>query len=286
MQTEKKVVQSTRKFMMLVVFAMSTTLGFGQTFGVLTYNIRLDTEQDGENRWDYRKVSMVELVNRYRPAILGVQEALYHLVCYLDSSLVNYTYIGVGRDDGKKAGEYSAIFFDSTLLRVITHSTFWLSEHPDSVSLGWDAVCKRVCTYGLFEYKLTHAKFWVFNTHFDHVGEVARKKSAELIINRIKELNDGDFPVIAMGDFNSIPESEPVKILASTLTDGSTCSQKPMTGPVGTFNGFNTDNQPADRIDYIFVSKVRVISYSHITDRRENGLYISDHLPVLAEVEI
>jgi len=286
MQIKKRTTQPFRKPLILAVLAMSATLSFGQPFGVLTYNIRLDTEQDGVNRWDNRKESMVELVNRYSPAIFGVQEALYHQVCYLDSALKKYTYIGVGRDDGKKAGEFSAIFFDSTRLRVIAHSTFWLSEHPDSVSLGWDAACRRVCTYGLFEDMLSHKKFWVFNTHFDHVGKVARKNSAELIVNRINELNGDNLPVIAMGDFNSNPADEPVKILASTLADGLTCSQKPLNGPVGTFNGFNPEYLPDERIDYIFVLKVRVLTYSHLTDRRENGLLISDHLPVLAEVEI
>lgn len=257
-----------------------------KSFKVMTYNIRLDVAQDGENCWDKRKESMVELLHFYQPSILGIQEGLPHQVQYLDSALEGYSYIGAGRDDGKNAGEFSAIFFDSTKYNVISQATFWLSEYPDSVSFGWDAVCRRVCTYGLFESIANKRQFWVFNTHFDHIGVVAREKSAQLILSKISELNTKNLPVILMGDFNSNSQSRPVEILKSTLVDAISCSETKHYGPDGTFTGFNSDAITSDKIDYVFVSKLKVLSHIHIDDRRKDSLFVSDHLPVLVEVEL
>jgi len=229
---------------------------------------------------------MVDLLNFYQPSILGIQEGLPHQVLYLDSALENYSYIGVGRDDGKNTGGFSAIFFDSTKYKVIFQSTFWLSEHPDSVSFGWDAVCRRVCTYGLFENIANKRQFWVFNTHFDHIGVVAREKSAELILRKISEMNTDNLPVILMGDFNGNMQSRPIEILKSTLTDAKCCSEKKHYGPDGTFSGFNSDSALIDKIDFIFVLQIKVLSHIHIDDRRRDNLFVSDHLPVLVEVEL
>ncbi|MFL2997321.1 MAG: endonuclease/exonuclease/phosphatase family protein, partial [Candidatus Neomarinimicrobiota bacterium] len=200
----------------------------------------------------------------------------------IDTYLEKYKYIGAGRDDGKTKGEFCAIYFDTTFYEVLEHSTFWLSETPDLVSVGWDAALERVCTYGLFVSIYSGEKFLVLNTHFDHIGTVARIKSSELILNKIKEINKNSLPVVLMGDFNSIPDSEPIKIIEQDMIDGLRISLKNLQGPQGTFNGFDLSNPISKRIDYIFTKNFQVLYYRHIDDRLENNNYISDHLPVMA----
>ena len=179
---------------------------------VMSYNIRLDVKSDGENQWEKRKDKVAGLMNYYEPDFIGGQEVQHHQLTYLLENLKGYNYIGVGRDDGKEAGEYSCIFYKKDKFNVLQQSTFWLSPTPDTVSKGWDAAIVRVCTYGLFKNKKTKQLFWVFNTHFDHVGKVARLESAKLIIKKMQELNTKNYPIIFSGDFNSRPEAEPSNI--------------------------------------------------------------------------
>lgn len=258
---------------------------YAQSIKVITYNIRLDVPKDGENNWNHRKESVVELLKYYHPGIFGIQEGLPHQVHYLDSALIKYTYVGVGRDDGKEKGEFSALYYDTSLFELIKQSTFWLSEKSNEVSVGWDAALPRICTYGLFEDKTTEKKFWVFNTHFDHIGVLARKNSAALILKKIEEINTDDFPVIVMGDLNSEPDSDPIKTFGTAFKDAASISKKIPYGPKGTFNGFNTEQSVTRRIDYIFVKDMEVLSLIQIDDRKKNNYYVSDHLPVMAVLE-
>lgn len=254
-----------------------------QPLKVMTYNIRYDNPNDGINNWEHRKNAIVELIAHYQPSIFGIQEGLFHQVSYLDSALRDYNYFGIGRD-GNQKGEYSAIFFNKKKLKVIEQSTFWLSETSDKVSRGWDAALPRICTFGLFEDLKTGQRFWVFNTHFDHKGIKARNNSAALILEKIKEINTETLPIVLMGDFNSTPESTAIKTLSKALTEASSVSQTPISGPKGTFNGFDKDSPLTDRIDYIFVKGLIVLSVAHIEDRKKDGYWISDHLPVMAEL--
>lgn len=256
-----------------------------QTFKMVSYNVRYDNPHDSVNNWMDRRWGMVELLQENTPAIIGIQEGLYRQVRFLDSCLVNYKYIGIGRDDGLQGGEYCAIFFDTTRLKVKDISTFWLSETPEKVSRGWDAALERICTYGLFEDIGTNRKFWVFNTHFDHRGPEARIRSAALILNKINELNSEHLPLILMGDFNARPDEEPVRLLMTQLNDGLKLSEIPLTGPSGTFNGF-TNEEITDRIDYFFLTDLKVLSYAHIIARMPNNKHVSDHLPVIINLEI
>ena len=268
---------------LLVIFQFGILIG--QEYSVMSYNIRYDNKYDDENSWENRKRGVVSLLNFYHPDICGIQEALFHQVQYIDSSLVDYKYIGVGRENGNTSGEYSAVFYDTTKFCIVESSTFWLSETSDTVSAGWDAALERICTYGLFENRLTKNRIWVFNTHFDHIGEKAREKSAELILSKIDELNSTDLPVIVMGDLNSYPDSKPIQIFKSRLSDVLEISGKPIYGPTGTFNGFNSNEIVDKRIDYIFTSKLLVMSCMHIDDRLSNNSFVSDHLPVFVVVE-
>jgi len=180
----------------LLIFLFIPAIAFGQTFNVMTYNIRYDNPSDGKNAWSLRKECLVSQIEKYNPAILGIQEGLHHQVLYLDSCFSKYAYIGVGRDDGKTKGEYCAIFYDTLQFRVIESSTFWLSGTPERVSVGWDAALERICTYAIFENVQTGKRILVFNTHFDHIGVIARKKSAQLIVSKEHEINSEKLPVL------------------------------------------------------------------------------------------
>ena len=248
---------------------------------VMSLNIRYDNPKDGPDNWHERKDDMVKMLQHYQPALLGIQEGLEHQVNYLDDSLKDYSYIGVGRDDGKTKGEYCAIFYDSTRFELLEEGTFWLSTSPEEVSVGWDASMERICTYGRFEDQSSQKRIWVFNAHFDHKGEKARQKSAKLILKKMATLNKAKEPVLLMGDFNSLPESKAIQHILQTYSDGAVNG---LYGPKGTFNGFDPNYVVENRIDYIFHSGLEVERYAHIDDRRPNNLCISDHLPILAYV--
>lgn len=253
----------------------------------MTYNLRLDVSSDGENKWNNRKNLLAKQIEFYEPDFLGVQEALPQQMHYLDSTMIAYDFIGVGRDDGKEKGEFSAIFYNKSKFKVLQQSTFWLSQHPDKPGLGWDAACNRVCTYGLFENLKTKKKFWIFNTHFDHIGTVARMESAKLILAKIKELNKANYPFVLTGDFNLTEDNESIKKITETLYDAKKVA-KLNHGPEGTWNAFDFSKPVTERIDYIFIPKdknVSVKKYATLSDNK-NLRYFSDHLAVLADIEI
>lgn len=266
---------------LITVFATTTAHVSAQTVTAMTYNIKYDNAKDTVNNWHDRKEKMVQLIQHYSPSFLGIQEGLYKQVSYLNAELSNYNYIGVGRDDGKKKGEFSALFYNSNDFKVLQSNTFWLSTTPDKVSVGWDASMERICTYGLFQHKETKEQFWVFNTHFDHIGDLARKNSAQLIIDKIKSTNTNNLPVIVLGDFNLTPNTPAIATLKTYLEDSYLISATPPYGPKGTFNGF-TDRIMNNRIDYVFVKQLAVKSIIQIDDKMDNNKHISDHIPVLA----
>lgn len=255
-----------------------------QQFNIISYNIRYDNPADGFNNWSYRKQDVIILLEQSNPVVFGIQEGLLHQVAFIDSSLMKYKYIGVGRDDGNTKGEYAAIFFDTTRIKIIAENTFWLSETPDTVSIGWDAALPRICTYGLFESIDSGKQFFIFNTHFDHVGITGRKNSAELILQKINAINNHNLPLVLMGDFNCEPTSDPIQAIIKQLYDTQIIAQQPYTGIAGTFNGFDKDIIPEKRIDYIFVNGFEVISLKHLTNKTTKGLWVSDHFAVEANV--
>jgi len=272
------------KIILFIFFAFPAA-STGQNLKIMTFNIRFDNPNDGENVWDNRKSELTGMVNYYQPLFLGIQEGLANQLDYMKANLPNYDMIGAGREDGKRKGEYSAIFFDSTEYEKVNEKTFWLSEEDDKVSKGWDAALERICTYGLFREKKSRKLFNVFNTHFDHVGKEARINSAKLILKKMEECTNDSSVVILMGDFNSFPQSEAIQIISAKLNDAFKASKKALYGPEGTFNAFDKDLCISDRIDYIFVKNLDVISCRHIDDKRKNGGFLSDHLPVLIEVK-
>lgn len=258
-----------------------------QEIKVMSYNIRLDVKSDGENQWELRKEKVTGLMNFYEADFIGAQEVLHHQLKYLHQNLKGYDYIGVGRDDGKEAGEYSCIFYKKDKFTVIQQSTFWLSPTPDSISKGWDAALNRVCTYGLFRNNKTKQYCWVLNTHFDHVGVTARLESAKLIVKKIKELNVKNYPVILTGDFNSSPDEAPAQYIISQMQNSRSISRL-VYGGEDTWNAFKFHEKPNRCIDYIFVShdkRISVSKFATLTDSYDMK-YPSDHLPVLATIQL
>ncbi|RAR50270.1 endonuclease/exonuclease/phosphatase family protein [Flavobacterium lacus] len=274
------------KKIILVVLMMVSNYFFGQDLKVMTYNIRLDLARDGENSWSNRKENISNLINFYEPDIFGIQEGLPHQVQFLDSILLGYKVVGEGRDGGKN-GEHSSIFYKSSKFELIECDTFWLSETPDEVSKGWDAALNRICTYGIFKDNETKQLFCVFNTHFDHVGEVARNKSAQLIHQKVSQLNTKDYPVMIMGDFNLEPQSEPILFLSNQYNHVKS-DAKLIYNSGGTFNGFEFHKPilKEKEIDHIFVSKksFEIKKYAVLTDSY-SCKYPSDHFPVLVELK-
>lgn len=271
-----------RNFTYLLVLLNFTTTD-AQSIKAMTYNIRLDIATDGDNRWDNRKEMLLGQVLFYAPDFMGVQEALPNQMAYLAENLKGYNYIGEGRD-GKDKGEYSALFYNNQKYTALEQSTFWLSETPDKVSKGWDAAYNRICTYGLFEEKTSGIKIYVFNTHFDHVGNQARINSAKLILAKIKEINTTGMPFLLMGDFNLEEDTESIQFLSSQLSDSKAVA-KMVFGPIGTFNAFEFTKPVVRRIDYIFIPKtgVTVNKYAVLSDSKDCR-YPSDHLPVYVEL--
>lgn len=254
----------------------------------MTYNIRYDNPSDGENAWPNRKDKLIEQIKFYDPDVFGIQEGLSHQVSYMQQWMAEYEMIGVGRDDGAEKGEYASLFYNKNRFEVITSNTFWLSLTPTVPSKNWDAALPRICTYAKLKERETGLTFWVFNAHFDHKGVESRKKSIDLIEEKIKEENKENLPVIFMGDLNVRPESEVISKLNKFLIDSFDASKNAPFGPVGTFNGFHFDTPVTNRIDYIFVSKmgqIEVQKYAVLTDGIDLK-YRSDHLPVYVELEM
>jgi endonuclease/exonuclease/phosphatase family metal-dependent hydrolase len=256
---------------------------------IMTFNIRYDNPGDGENAWTIRKSYVSGIIKRYDIDIFGIQEGLKNQVDYLAGDLKSFDWIGVGRDDGKEDGEYSAVFYRKDKFDKLESNTFWLSETQNKPGLGWDAVCNRVVTWGKFKDKNSGKIFYLFNTHFDHMGVLARKNSALLIRKMIDSICTGE-PVIITGDFNSTLDSDPFRIITSG--DGSKyhfnnteeISSAQHKGPEETFTGFDTNKSPSGPIDFIFASKgVEVKSHSTMPDKF-NDHYPSDHFPVSTEI--
>lgn len=270
----------------ILLFVSTVFVATAQKMDVLTYNIRYDNPRDSINNWDNRKEFLIAQLIFHEPVIFGTQEGLLHQLQDIKSGLDGYTFFGCGRDDGREAGEFSAIFYDQNKLDLLRESTFWLSETPEVPSKGWDAAIKRVCTYGLFQTKERKAVFWVFNTHFDHIGKQARLESIGLILKKIREMNTENFPVVLMGDLNLEPDHPAIKFLAENMDDTHTLAGDRTFGPTGTFNGFMFDEAVKRRIDYIFTSRgdFEMLKYGVLSDSKDCR-YPSDHLPVYVRLE-
>lgn len=249
----------------LVSFSLSAQLLVG------SYNIRYKNGGDSVNGnvWEKRCQVICDQVNFMAPEIFGTQEVLHVQLIDMQARLDGYDYIGVGRDDGKTQGEYEAIFYKRACLRLLDQGHFWLSETPDKPGLGWDAACVRICSWGKFA-KMTATDdeaFFFFNLHMDHVGVVARREAAKLIVAKIREIAH-DAPVIVTGDFNVDQTNEIYSIFVeSGILKDSYQAARLRFSENGTFNSFNVDLYTSSRIDHVFVSPgTQVDAYAVMTD--------------------
>lgn len=270
----------------ILIILILGSLSYSQNLKLMSYNIRLDVASDGQNAWPVRKDFFASQIQFYEPDIMGVQEAMPNQVLDLEQMLPHYNQVGIGRE-GEGKGESSNIFYKKEKLKIITTNTFWLSETPDAISKGWDAACHRVCTFALFQDITSKRKFWIFNTHLDHIGEQARANGIKLILSKIEQYNSDQYPVVFMGDFNLEPNDKSIVALKMQMNDASEISlQKPF-GPNGTFNNFEFDKPVSKRIDYIFISKeakLEVKKYAVLSDSKDLR-YPSDHFPVYVEIK-
>ena len=267
------------------IFSFSFLNFISDPIKIISYNIRYNNPNDGKDIWENRRETITDFIEKEAPDFLGLQEVNFPQIQYLNSNLINYSFIGVGRDDGKTRGEFSPIYFNESKYNLLLSNTFWLSKTPENISVGWDAAMERICTYGLFKQKNDGSKVWVFNTHFDHIGNVAREKSVDLILSKIKDLTKDKDQIIITGDFNLSDDSVPIKKLQNFYNDVN-IKMDNKSKFYGTFNNFKIDNNYNNRIDYIFYKNFDLIKSSHLHIKTDQGRWASDHHPVIAILKI
>ncbi len=278
-----------KRILLVAILMVCALVVSAQDLYVGTYNIRYKNKDDSikGNVWTKRCQVMCDQINFESPDVLGMQEVLVGQLHDFQRLLDNYSYIGVGRDDGKEAGEYAAIFYKNDRVKLLDSGNFWLNETPDVPKLGWDAACIRICTWGKFKDLRTKKKFYFFNLHMDHVGVVARREAAKLVVSRIKEMAQ-DAPVVLTGDFNVDQTDEIYSIFTqSGILKDSYENARIRFAENGTFNSFKVETKTDSRIDHIFVSpSFKVEAYGLRTDSywAKGRRNLSDHYPVFVKL--
>lgn len=263
------------------------TKSTSDTLKVATFNVRIRTNSDtGNTNWKVRKPEVAKLINEFEFDVFGVQELIDKSQEDDLSDLLNsYASVSYGRDnqEGSK-GERAAIYYMKNRFELLQKGFFFLSETPEKVSKGWDAALNRICLWTKLKDRVTNKEFYFFNTHFDHIGVIARRESAKLITRKMVELA-GNETVICVGDFNAAPnDTEFYNTITAKLKDSRLVSAEKPKGSVGTFNGWEkekTDFPESVRIDYLFTQNVKVISYETINKRFGENEVPSDHFPVM-----
>lgn len=276
--------------LVLITFSCGTakkgsTSSGNDIINVMTYNILLESGGGKGYKWEERKDRVIRTMKKYNADIIGAQEDWYNQGLYIMQE-TGFGKVGVSKEDGKPDGTraHVGIFYNKDRFLLQDSGHFWHSETPDAPSIAWDSSGMRMTNWAKFLDKQTKKQFFFFNTHLDHKGVVARTKSAALIRKKIAEIA-GTHPVVLTGDMNAAPDSEPITIYKSFLTDANSISTKPHEGPVGTFNRGEFNFVSKNPIDYIFVSShFAVLSHKTIDDS-ENQLYTSDHFPVVTQLQ-
>ncbi|MFM2135552.1 MAG: hypothetical protein RL021_952 [Bacteroidota bacterium] len=292
-----------RQLFLLLILLNISIQGHSQSIKALTYNIRYDNPDDGDDRWELRKAGLMNVVRKAGPDLAGFQEVLSNQLSDIRKSLPGYAFVGVGRDDGAAAGEFAPLFYNEKRFMLLEQGYFWLSENPDHPGNGWDAACNRMCCWLLLKIKSTNRQLLVLNTHLDHEGVLARNNSIRQLTAFIREKCDAyvegrteemasNLSVVLMGDFNLTPDDKAyAQLIDSRLTlfeglaDAHEATVNPGIGSDGTFNGFKMEEAPAKRIDYIWTIGMEVKNYRCLDERLANGRWPSDHCAVMAEVD-
>lgn len=245
---------------------------------VISYNIRMGAAKDGTNSWEYRYPASAMMITDQAPDVFGVQEAYDYQVKYLNDYCKGYKSVGVGRENGKTKGEHMSIFYNTKNISLLKWGTYWLSETPETPSMGWDAACKRTATWTLMKDKRTGRKFYYVNTHLDHAGKEAQKNGLKLIVERIKAMNKEGYPMILTGDFNVTPDNPVLEDLDKMMISARKSAVKTDNGD--TFNGWGKGKGV---IDYIYYSGFSTCTtFEVIRKPYMERTYISDHYPVKA----
>lgn len=258
---------------------------------LMTFNVRYDNPSDSANNWKFRRDFAASMILKNRVDVMGTQEVLSNQLTDLLGAMPQYSYVGVGRKDGKTAGEYSAVFYRKDRFQLLRSGTFWLSENPNAVGIkGWDAAIERIVTWAVLKDKATGKEFAFVNTHFDHIGQVARRESAKLLLAKVDEIANG-MPVIVSGDLNSTPDSEVIKILTDANTDNHLTDSRSIAaeilGPSWTFHGFGTvPVESRTIIDYIFIKNKVSVQQVSVISEMQGKIYLSDHNPVLVKASL
>ncbi len=252
---------------------------------IVTYNIKYAEEY--LDNWEIRKETIIEQLESYHADIICLQEANYQWMNNIDglpSILNDYNYFGVGREDGKEEGEYTPIFYLKDKYTLVDNSTMWLSETPEEVSIGWDASTYRIVTIARLENNATKEIITVYNTHLDHIGEVAKEKSIELILKIVSEETT---PYIITGDLNITSFSNNYKEITKSLEDTYKIAKDTM--KYGTINyNINSNLFHFIRIDYIFTSRddFTINSYRVDPTIKVDNQPVSDHFPVIVDFDL
>lgn len=274
-------------FSLLLIFFSLELFAQAENIKVMTYNIRCGYCEDSSsvNHWSKRKFLLAYLIKNHNPDLISLQEGEQFQIKDLVKMLDDYDFYGVGRDDGKEKGESAAVLYKKNRFIPLSEKTLWLSETPEKISKGWDAALNRTVTILKIKDSKSDKEFYYLNTHFDHMGEKARTESSKLISKIVSEFTSL-YPIILTGDFNYTSTSEGYKIISNTLSDANFISQTKSTGGNISFNGFGKEIEPDNKIDFIFVNNHLDVLTHLIDTTTYNGLYPSDHYPVLSEIRL
>jgi endonuclease/exonuclease/phosphatase family metal-dependent hydrolase len=253
---------------------------------VMTFNIRYGTAQDGENRWNARRDLLFDVIREQDPDVLGLQEALDFQIDEILAALPAYAVVGVGREDGRRGGEFAAILFRRDRLQVAESATFWFSDTPGVPgSRSWGNSVTRICTWARFIDRDGRG-FWHYNVHLDHQSQPSRERSAALLRQRVDARSVQAEPAIVTGDFNVGERNPALEILRAAGFLDTFRVQHPDERRVGTYTGFKMDNDAGEKIDYILVQPGAAVLRADIIRTARDGRYPSDHFPVVARVAL
>lgn len=260
---------------------------YATNLDVMSYNIRCGSCEpvDSPNNWKKRKYLVAHLIKMHNPDIIGLQEAEIFQLEDLAEMLDDYSWIGVGREDGKEKGETTGILFRHARFTLQGQQTLWLSPTPHQASLGWDARFRRTLTIAKLTDAISKQTLFVFNTHFDNEGELAREESAKFLLAEIAKL-DASAPVLVTGDFNFKANTKPYAIITHTLADAEKLSATPAQGGNKTYNAFGEDKEPDNKIDFVFVKKNARVTSHKVDTTIYNTLFPSDHFPLIVRVDL